>query len=432
MPIEDPSDLNDSLSLELRKRLAEIGWVDDDGPVDQQHQWIHTPLSLLPTYQLDRLAGASDPALFSPPSPSLSPTPSPIKSPVIDEGYEPGLSRRKSNVGPLYGIKRRAVFVPAVVDLLPRLAALLFHPSFTVAAAARNTIMDLMRNDPALLARPVFDLLLDDQKGIADAIRTSRAFLHVRRMLPPAMTHHVFNGLAGFLKHAARHIDNPNTFNNFAQTLPTLSKIGAQVSDMSTREIRRAKLEVFLIPTGSLWFSSSAPTGPMFPRTLGSINNPFDAAPPHLVAMSVIRLSQNMFFLAMLKRNPQDIQMVRKNISSLVLPSRENQYKSGPLEPADFVPRKAESHQMDMLPLDMGLKSLSLMLSRSYLLVIAQIFRSMSRHLSDRSELAIHIDGLNRILLAHGDDIGIVTHAMIGMGISVHLCWPILIILMQR
>jgi hypothetical protein len=372
-------------------------------------------------HQLDRLAGVSDQALFSPPSPSLSPIPSPTKSPVTDDGYEPGLRRRKSNIGPLYGIKRRAVFVPAIADLFPRLAALLFHANFTVAAAARDTIVDLMRNDPALLARPVFDLLLDDQKGMESAIRMSRAFLHVRRMLPPGMAHHVFNGLAGFLKHAARQVENPNTFNHFAQTLPTLSKIGTQVSDMSTREIRRAKLEVFLIPTGSLWFPSSAPAGPMFPRTFGSINNPFDAAPPHLVAMSIIRLSQNMFFLAMLKRNPQDIQMVRKNISGLVLPSRENQYKSGPLEWADFVPRKAESQQMDVLPLDMGLKSLSLMLSRSYLLVVAQIFRSMSRHLSDRNELAVHIDGLNRILLAHGDDIGIVTHAMIGMGINVHL-----------
>lgn len=38
----------------------------------------------------------------------------------------------------------------------------------------------------------------------------------------------------------------------------------------------------------------------------------------------------------------------------------------------------------------------------------------MSRHLNDRNELAVLIDGLNRILLVHGDDIGIVSQAMIG------------------
>jgi hypothetical protein len=183
---------------------------------------------------------------------------------------------------------------------------------------------------------------------------------------------------------------------------------------MSTREIRRAKIEVFLIPTGALWFSPSAPAGPMFPRGLGTVNNPFDTAPPNLVFMNVIRLSQHMFFLAMLKRTPQDVQIVRKQMSSIVLPSRENQYGVGPLKLSDYVPLKLGSRQTERLPLDVGLNSLSLMLSRSYLLVIAQIFRSMSRHLSDRNELAVHIDGLKRILLAHGDDIGIVTHAMIG------------------
>jgi hypothetical protein len=43
----------------------------------------------------------------------------------------------------------------------------------------------------------------------------------------------------------------------------------------------------------------------------------------------------------------------------------------------------------------------------------------MSRHLSDRSELALFIDGLNRILLIHGDDIGIVGQALISMHVVI-------------
>ena len=58
--------------------------------------------------------------------------------------------------------------------------------------------------------------------------------------------------------------------------------------------------------------------------------------------------------------------------------------------------------------------TLSLALARSHLLLLAQMFRSMSRHLSDRNELAIMIDGVNRILCTHGQDIGIVGHALIG------------------
>ena len=413
IPIEDLSDSKDSLPIELRRQLTDIGWTENEEPANQHLEWLQTPLSLLPVHQLDRLGGISEPTI--PPSPSLSPTPSPTKSPGSDDGQDQTMQRKTSTSGSqLHGVKRRVVFVPALASLLPYLASLVFHTNSIVASTARLAIIDLMRNEPSLLTRPVFDLLSDEQKGMAMAIRTLRAFLHVRHLLPPAMSHHVFNGLAGFLKYAARRVDKPETFKQFALTIPTLSKIGAQVSEMSTREIRRAKIEVFLIPTGALWFSSSAPAGPMFPRGLGALNNPFDTAPPHLVFMSIIRLSQHMFFLAMLKRTPQDVQIIRKQMSSIVLPSRENQYDTGPLGISDFVPLKPGSRQAERLPLDVGLNNLSLMLSRSYLLVIAQIFRSMSRHLSDRNELAVHIDGLKRILLAHGDDIGIVTHAMIG------------------
>ena len=159
----------------------------------------------------------------------------------------------------------------------------------------------------------------------------------------------------------------------------------------------------------------------MFPRMLGPYDNPLEAAPSHLVYVTTIRLSQNMLFLSMLKRNPQDVQLIRKNMSRLVLPSRENTVDARPLKLADFVPHKQESERRVPFSLDASLRGLSLMLSRSYLLLIAQIFRSMSRHLNDRNELAVLIDGLNRILLVHGDDIGIVGQSMIGeMSSSCH------------
>ena len=77
--------------------------------------------------------------------------------------------------------------------------------------------------------------------------------------------------------------------------------------------------------------------------------------------------------------------------------------------PRQFVPQRSPRS----LP-QTTLTSLSLMLSRSYLLLLEQMFQCMPRHLSDREELALLIDGLVRILLAHGDDIGIVAHVMLG------------------
>jgi hypothetical protein len=413
---EDPNEHSGNIPLELKKRLLEIGWTDENNIADQRVEWIRTPMSLLPMDQLDHLYTGTEDSLPSPSSPSIGSLSSPTRSPTVGEGRDHmPLTRKPSFGAPLHGTKRRAVFVPALAAILPHLALLVFSADFTVAAAARNLLMDLMRNDAALLSRPIFDFFVDDRKGIAFATSAIRAFLHVRRTLPPAMAHNVFNTLAGFLKHAARQVESSDTLDDFAQLIPTMAKLVTQVSDVSIREFRRAKIEAFVIPSGSLWFSSSAPVGPMFPRSSGILENPLDVVTARLVSVVTIRLSQNMFFLAMLRRNVQDVQLVRKNMSRLVLPSLEATPGTGPLELKDFVPHRNRSVN-DNSHLT-GLSSLSLAFARSYLLLVAQIFRSMSRHLNDRNELAMLIDGLNRILLAYGSDIGIVAQAMIGMHI---------------
>ncbi|KAJ7118682.1 hypothetical protein C8R43DRAFT_1035902 [Mycena crocata] len=426
---EDLGDNKDSVPLELRKRLVEIGWVQvDDGPVDQQLEWIRTPISNLPALYLDRLELPGTEQILTTsasasPSPGSSPVPTPRGSPsTSNSGEKPDevtlLRRNSSSGGPLYGVKRRAIFVPSLALIFPRLATTVFDPNFLIAATARSTIIDLMRNDPALLTRPVLDLFTGIHKDMSTAISSFRAFLHVRRVLPPPMAHNVFNNLAGFLKSQLKSTGSEDSLHDFALTIPILAKLVIQVSEMSIREIRRAKVEAFLIPSGSLWFPATAPGGPMFPRHLGLLDGAMDEVPPHLVYVSMIRLSQNMLFLAMLKRNPQDVQMIRKSMTRLVLPSLDQFPDAPPVELKDFAPMKPKHTDSQSTYLDIRVKNLSMIVSRSYLLLIAQIFRSMSRHLSDRNELAVLIDGLNRILLAHGSDIGIVAHALIALMVA--------------
>ncbi|KAF8068970.1 hypothetical protein FPV67DRAFT_1414491 [Lyophyllum atratum] len=405
---DDVDELKDSLPSELKKRLAEIGWDQDDEPVDQHREWVKTPISLLSTQQMDRLDNLG-PDLPPPLSPSAMNLGS-LTTLSGDKVDEVGLLRRNSSTGgPLQGVKRRAVFVPSLALIFPRLASLVFDLSLTVSSAARHTMVDIMRNDSTLLSRPVLDLFAGEQKDIQSAILTLNAFLHIQGTLPYPMTHFLFNHVAGFLKWATRQTEEVDALEDFAHALPVLSRLIGQVSGITIRDIRRAKIEVFLIPSGSLWFPSSAPPGPMFPRSLGSWSDPFDSLPTDLVLMTKIRVSQNMLFLSMLKRNRQDVQLVRKSLSRLELPSTTS-FDRSPLELSDFVPRRRQREEGNP-----SLVGLSLMLSRSHLLLVAQIFRSMSRHLNDRNELAILVDGLNQILLAHGDDIGIVSQVMIAL-----------------
>ena len=54
-------------------------------------------------------------------------------------------------------------------------------------------------------------------------------------------------------------------------------------------------------------------------------------------------------------------------------------------------------------------------LARSHLLLTIQLFRYMTRHLSDRDDLSVNLNGVNLALLHHGKDISIVGLAMLGL-----------------
>ena len=54
---EDDMNPTGALPLELRKRLSEIGWAQDDQPTDEKQECIHTPMSLLPSHQLSQQWG---------------------------------------------------------------------------------------------------------------------------------------------------------------------------------------------------------------------------------------------------------------------------------------------------------------------------------------------------------------------------------------
>ncbi|KAH9946910.1 hypothetical protein B0H21DRAFT_857417 [Amylocystis lapponica] len=396
---EDPNDIKDShgnvLPLELRRRLSEIGWEQEDRVLDPKTQWIRTPMSLLPSQQLDSLDSKSRTTRQPPIRPLLSPVRSllPRAHPL--------------EIFPFLGESQVLVVGPEVRSE---------DRDFVVSSTARNLVIDYMRDDPTLLARTTFHLLSGDEQSVISAVTTVRTFLHVRHVLPPAVTHHVMNHLAGFLKLGVRP-DAANPLQSYAYSIPSIAKLATQVSKMSMREIRRSKIDPFLVPSGSLWAPPSAPAGPMFPRALEEEFNPFETLPPSLIWITMVRTSQNMFFFNILKRDPQDIKVIRKSMSRLVLPSTSNDNQE-PLPLAAYAPRKREPTQDSMLHANPSMTALSLMLARSYLLLVGQIFRAMSRHLSDRQELAVLVDGLNLILLIHGDDIGVVGQAMLAYMIA--------------
>jgi hypothetical protein len=419
---EDIDDYKDSdgtvLPLELRKRLSEIGWEHDGGPVDQRGEWARMPMSMLSIGQLDHLDNNA--AAYQPPSPGgetvSSQDATPQKLAERSKG-NPQLLRRKSS-GTTRGGKTRAVFVPALADVVRLLAPLLYDEDYLVAADARGLFTTIMKDDPAILGRPVYDMLPKGGNGLKDAITTLRAYMHVGERLAPIMAHNVFNHLAGFVKNL-RNSTDPASLGAYAYSIPIMARLATQVSEMSLREIRRSKFDVYLMPSGLLWFPPAAPDSLMFPKSFIRSHEeqigPWEdnELPRQIVWITMIRTSQNTLFLSLLRRNPQDVQFIRKNFTRLILPTREGAVSVRDLELGDFVPRRSASYTMPSMS-DCTLHELSYTLSISYVLLVAQILRLLSRHLNDRKELALYFEGLNRILLTHSKDTGVVTQVMIG------------------
>jgi len=387
-----------ALPLELRKRLMEIGWDDEEGPLDQRLEWATTPMSLIPSMDLAKVN--NDDAISAG-----------IQRLALETASKKSVKReaslrRKSMTDT--AVKRRPILATSLLSVFPRIVSLTLDPDFVVANTARNLLLELMRDDPASLSRPVLSAMTGKGDEMSSAISTLREFTHISHRLPPATTHYVFAHLTGYLKFAARQMENIDALHGFAYTVPILSKLISQVNGMAMREVRKAKLEVFLVPSLSLWFPPTAPISPMFPQSLGAKRGPFTMV-PKLRWITMIRTAQNALFLSMLKKNPQDVHAIRKNLEGFSLPGDDH---SGPINLLDFIPNKVGNKRRRIE--NPVIDGLSLVLSRSYLLLVAQVFRSMSRHMNDREEFGFLVDGINRILLAHGDDLGIIAQVMIG------------------
>jgi hypothetical protein len=377
-----------TMPLELRKKLKEMDWDHEDAVWDKQRELAETPMTLFPLRDLERLD----------------------KDHARDGSSNPNELLRRRSSGANHIQKRRAVYIAAFGNLVPPLAPLLFDPNFAIANDARRLFMHLMKEDSSILSRPIFDLLPTGQPvDVRQALSIMQGLFHCGPVLPPAMAHVVFNHLTGLLKHLKQH-QTADSLSLYTSILPYIAKVITQVSDMSMKNLRKHKVDVYMTPSWDLWFSPLALEGPMFPRYLTSHRGIESGVPLELRSITLIRTSQNMLLWRMLQKNPTEVQTFRKNSARLVLPTLQAGTSVLPLELVDFIPDAVPGYT----PPPGVIKRLSTVLARSYVLLVTQIFRSLPPHLNDRQELEVYIDGLNRILITHYDDPLLVIQVMIG------------------
>ncbi len=132
-------------------------------------------------------------------------------------------------------------FVQPLLSVFVQLTALSLEMDFAAASLARDLLLDFMRDDPTVLCRSIMEAVSEGNDGLDTAVFALRSFLHVGKLLPPRLSHHVFGHLAGFLKYLARETDAPDSFRQLAHVIPSLAKYAPQVSDLSVQAVSKGE-----------------------------------------------------------------------------------------------------------------------------------------------------------------------------------------------
>src|SRR5258708_6608294 len=391
--------LGASLPSEIRRRLLELDWIKTAKEKEEERsiKWHQLPLSILPRVTLDVAEHLQNNAVLN--SQSTEPT-------YTAPGGAQPLARKSSTASS--AVRRKVALGPSVVQTISKLISHFNDDDLSVMSTAQELLLSALMDDPTTFCRPAIDALDDPFSTPSDAINALSAYIHVQSSHSPLLSHHILNHLVGYVKNLARHTtESPLTLSRAAAVMPLISKLASTISDLSFRDIRRNKAEALLLPTFDFWFSETNPFGNLLSRLQASQMQSVLNSEEITLDVITIRIAQNMFLYRHVLRHQKDLQMVRKQFSMLQLPSV--QYNQ-PLRLPAFIPQITTAITRTT-PTGM-IHRRSLILSRSYLLAVLQIFRSIGRNSTDILELSKFIDGVNLVMLVHGDDLGIVSHAL--------------------
>ena len=263
-----------NLPLELRQRLMELGWSEDD-TMAVKSDWEKVPVSRLPILEFQAGTGVVE---------NLGASPSPAT----------GLARESSNhSGKTFGKKRRAIFAPVLLRLIYDQATMLAHdPSSSIGSASRGLVRLIQRDDAAAATRPFTDNL--SNKDLLRALADLNAFMAV---VTPAYAYNTFNSIVGYLKTSLR---NDATFGNYAPALASVSAVAPYVSELSLRAIRKSKAEHILLPA-----------------SIHEEESGFKVHAPWRDGTVPVQTAQLILLADILRANPHEVYLIKKMLSNL-------------------------------------------------------------------------------------------------------------------
>jgi len=262
-----------SLPLELRQRLMDLGWTENDSLAGKS-DWGQIPITSLPTFQYQQDGSGT----------TSEKSPSPAR---------PLIRRASSGSGNSVSMrKRKVIFAPILMTTITEQADVLVNdPDGIVSTSLRELVKLLQREDSTAFLRPFTDAMTDN---FAISLPRLNAFVIDPT---PGFAYAALNALVGFVKTTLR---NEYKFLSYSRALATISLLIPQVSEMSLRDIRKNKAEAVLLPA-----------------SIHEDEAGFKLHAPWRDNSLSVQTAQLLVITEIFKANPREVYLIKKMLSNL-------------------------------------------------------------------------------------------------------------------
>ncbi|OCF39078.1 hypothetical protein I317_07148 [Kwoniella heveanensis CBS 569] len=260
-----------TLPLELRQKLMELGWSEDQS-LQGKSDWEAIPVTALPALQYQQEGT------------DVERSPSPMRA----------LTRTGSNGSgnSVTAKRRKAVFAPTFLGIVSEQADLLAgEVDGPIVTTSRELIRLLQRDDPTGLLRPIAEGLSTDLLG---SLARLNGIIHT---ITPGFAYAVVNSLVGHLKVVMR---NDPSFPHHATAITTIARLVPGISEISLRDIRKNKAEHILLPA-----------------SIHEDEGGFKVHGPWRDNQFDIQTAQLVLVNEGLRANPREVYLVKKMLSNL-------------------------------------------------------------------------------------------------------------------
>ncbi|KAF9393611.1 hypothetical protein CPC16_001601 [Podila verticillata] len=336
----------------------------------------------------------------------------------LDEDYD-----AKMNFGRTYTAlpkdRHATVLIPVLNSLSMKTIDLLDDKTIGVRSAAITFMTNYIRNEPVLFVRSFFsEIVYSRPDRQRELIGRLHLLISSSSKLPPAFAFALFNHLLGLLKWFQRN-SKPHGIDMMATAIPLLTDVVASTNDIVFKDFKRNKVDVFFTNLGRFWFRQGIMPESMFPYQLTETAPALirQDIPYQLFQMAMTNIGQIQFMTGFLIRFPLEVQDLKGSIGRFNRLPRLN-------SPATAVGLKMEIQYLpDMTKQstrfvetsstrDKSMEALSSLRARAWLCFILNLLQRVEKNNSERIELMNIFNGVNVILLEHGDDLGIIGQAL--------------------